>query len=111
MLCECPEPPRPAQLAFRNFEAGIEERFQNFHIANPDVFAGLVEMGLEWKRKGHAHCSINMLWNILRYRRGLVTTDGAHWKLNNSYTSRYARLIMRQVPELNGFFTTRELHS
>lgn len=33
------------------------------------------------------------------------------YRCNNDYTSRYARLVMRQEPALKGFFLTRELKS
>jgi len=46
---------------------------------------------------------------VLRWERAMKTTDQTEWKLNNNYTSRYARLIMEQEPDLEGFFVTRGL--
>ena len=36
---------------------------------------------------------------------------GADFKLNDHFHSRYARTIMKQYPELEGFFELRELRA
>lgn len=115
MLCEAPQSCAAtisAQLALRGLERSAEERFMRFHVDNPHVFEQLKKMALEWRRRGHQHGGIKMFWEALRYQRGLETADAADgFKLNNNYPARYARLLMQQVPELRGFFETRELHS
>ena len=88
----------------------LESRFMRFHVDHPAVYQRLVAMAMEWKRAGRKHGGIKMFWEALRYESGINTTDG-DFKLNNSYPSRYARLIMQREPELRGFFETRELHS
>jgi hypothetical protein len=47
---------------------------------------------------------------VVRFHRALETTD-PDFKLNNNYSSRYARILMDEEPELAGFFQTRELKS
>ena len=52
-----------------------------------------------------------MLFEVLRWEwiiRGLPDT-AEEFKLNNNYTSRYARLIMESEPGLEGVFETRRL--
>ena len=88
----------------------LEERFMSFHVNNPEVYRRLVEMAREWRAAGRQHGGIKMFWEVLRFTSGIKTT-GKAFKLNNSYPSRYARLIMRREPDLGGFFETRELHS
>ena len=39
------------------------------------------------------------------------STDRDGFKLNNNFTSRYARLIEREHPELRGFFRKRRLRA
>ena len=85
----------------------IEESFGLFHHANPHIYRLLRAMALEYKRSGHAHCGMKMLWEALRYSSG-VQTRGEPYKLNNNYTAMYARLLMRQERELRGFFEVRE---
>jgi hypothetical protein len=64
-------------------------------------------MALEYKRAGHHHCGMKMLWEALRYQSALQTR-GEPYKLNNNYTALYARMLMENEPELRGFFETRE---
>ena len=85
----------------------IEERFRAFHDANPHVYRLLRALALDYKRAGHRHCGMKMLYEVLRYRSGIYT-QGEPYKLNNNYTALYARLLMEREPELAGFFEIRE---
>jgi len=87
----------------------LERQFRDFHSRNPQVYQTLVRLCREARAKGHRHIGIKMLWEVLRWE-SMVKTSGKPWKLNNNYSSRYARLIMRQEPDLDGFFETRGLH-
>jgi len=85
----------------------IEESFGLFHHANPHIYRLLRTMALDYKSAGNSRCGMKMLWEALRYSSG-VATRGEPYKLNNNYTALYARLLMRQEPELQGFFEVRE---
>ena len=84
------------------------DRFNAFHKANPHVYVALRHLGLMMKRRGHKRIGIAMLFEQLRWAYYLQTTDTDGFKLNNNYRAYYARLLMKQEPELTGFFTTRE---
>ena len=91
--------------------SSIQERFMEFHQANPQVYIHLKEFALVAKYKGgFKQYSIKSLYERLRWEISmeLHTKD---WKLNNDFTSRYARLLMDQEPELKGFFRVRELEA
>jgi len=88
----------------------IEESFGLFHQANPHIYRLLRQMAMEYRRSGHSRCGMKMLWEALRYSSA-VQTRGEPYKLNNNYTALYARLLMRQEPELAGFFELRERRS
>lgn len=88
----------------------ISERFRRFHSANPEVYRNLVNLARQLKRSGRDSYGIVGLYEVLRYDASLKT-DGKPFKLSNDYRSRYARLIMAQEPDLEGFFKTRELSS
>ena len=85
----------------------IEEQFRAFHAANPHIYRLLRALALDYKRSGQSHCGIKMLYEVLRYRSGVYTT-GEPYKLNNNFTSLYARMLMDREPELRGFFEIRE---
>jgi hypothetical protein len=89
----------------------IQERFERFHAANPQVYRALREMALGLKARGHERIGVKMLWEALRYRymaEGVSPVGGDVYRLNNIYTSRYARLLAAE-PGLRGLFEMREL--
>lgn len=88
----------------------LEGRFQKFHRQNPEVYQRLLEMARELKDFGHKKIGIQMLFEVLRWETMMQTT-GDKYKINNSYASRYARLIMDQEPDLEGIFEVRGLKS
>ena len=97
-----------AQPAYKG--GSPDAQFLTFHEANPHVYRELVAMARRLRDQGHAHYSIKGLYEALRYAWSL-RTRGDVVKLNNNHTSRYARLIMAQEPDLKGFFQTREMAS
>ncbi len=98
----------PAPVESR--ERTIEDRFREFHAAHPQVYAELVRLAREAKARGRRRIGIKMLWEVVRWNLYL-TPQGEEFKLNNSYTSRYARLIQRNEPALADLFETRVLKS
>jgi hypothetical protein len=90
--------------------ASIDEMFEAFHAANPDVYDELVALARQRLARGFRRGAISQLFEVLRWNRSLRVDDGM-FKLNNDYRSRYARLIMRREADLAGFFCTRELRS
>lgn len=85
----------------------LEEAALAFHAANPHVLRAIVEVCLRVKRAGRRRWGIKAAFEVVRYNAA-VTTDRRTYKLNNNHTAYYARWIMRDVPELAGFFQTRE---
>lgn len=84
----------------------IERAFREFHCDNPKVYHELVRLARRLHIRGRKHYGIKALFEVVRYDLALETTD-AEFKLNNNFTALYARLIMREIPDLAGFFETR----
>lgn len=89
----------------------IQARFRRFHAANPHVYSGLVRLARQAKRQGVQTYGLAALYEVLRWNRFLETKGEEKLKLSNDFRSRYARLIMDQEPDLQGFFAVRELTS
>ena len=87
----------------------VTDRFLEFHESNPQVYRELVSRARALQRAGHDHIGIGMLFEVLRYKSMIKTSDPSGFKLNNDYRSRYARLIMDRESDLRGFFHTRTL--
>ncbi len=88
----------------------IQERFQNFHVANPWVYEKLLAMTQDLYKQGHRKTGIKMLWEVLRWKidTGEILTH-EDFRLNNVFTSRYARMIADSHPTLAGMFNQRRL--
>lgn len=95
-------------------DGSIEDRFARFHAANPHIYAALRDMARSLVAAGETRIGVKMLWEVLRYsyKIGAVSlgNDPEPYQLNNSYTSRYARLL-NQEPGLVGVIELRRLRS
>jgi len=83
-----------------------QEAFETFHTENPHVYEELKERALALKRAGASHGGIGQLFEVLRYDYA-IRTHGGEFKLNNNYRAFYARVLMAECAELEGFFSTR----
>lgn len=99
-------PDEPVVLAFPRQPETVEQRFYRFHRANPHVYIELVRLARELHAQGHPRIGCQMLIEVVRWSH--LKTSSDDFKINNSYTPLYARLIMAQERDLDGFFETRE---
>jgi hypothetical protein len=90
---------------------GIQTRFEAFHQANPHVYRHLVYLARLHARHGVKRLSIDYLYHAVRWRMFLKTRSTELFKLNDHFTSRYARLIEDLNPDLRGLFANRHLRS
>ena len=88
------------------FEPSSRDRYTQFRHDNPHVEAELVKLARQLISRGHQKYSIKALFEITRWHRALQTTD-EDFKLNNNYAPYYARDLMDEYPDLEGFFNLR----
>lgn len=88
----------------------LKEKFKEYHKQNPGVYKRLVELTKQAHEKGKTRVGMKMLFEVVRWNEFLQTND-PDFKLNNNYTSYYARMIMHQHPEFGEIFETRTLRS
>ena len=89
-----------------NDEDRIELAFLAFHMDNPHVYEEVKKIALDLKRSGRDFYGIGAIFEIIRYHRAMTTND-PKFKMNHNYKALYSRLLMKQEPELEGFFKTR----
>ena len=90
-------------------KTALEEEFKAFHNRNPRVYLKLRTLALRLKANGVTSYGMKALFEIMRFN-ALLQSD-TKFKLSNSYTPYYARMLMLNEPELYGFFEVRELVS
>ena len=88
----------------------LQDRFERFHEENPHVYLELESLARQWFAAGHESVGMKMLWETLRWNTGIRTTGDA-WRLNNSWTSRYTRMLLERHPQWRGRIRVRELRS
>ncbi len=104
---------RHTQLSLLDRERSIQERFRAFDEANPWVWEAYERHALELIAEGWKHYSSDHILHVVRYHHDRETrdTDGRGFKLNNDFTSRYARKFAAAHPEHAEFFEQRRLAS
>jgi hypothetical protein len=88
----------------------IQARFEEFHALNPWVLRELERMTARCVEQGWRRVGIGMLFEALRWRYG-EATRGDEFRLNNSFRSRYVRLLLDRHPEWSPLFSTRALRA
>lgn len=79
-------------------------KFRTFHTENPHVYTKFKNLAFEMKKTGRKKYSAETIINVLRWHTDLVT-KGNEFKISNDYRSIYARLLVYQYPEFEGFFS------
>ncbi len=83
------------------------EKFEKYHRENPAVYRAMVLLCQQWiNRTGRRKLGINSLVERVRWEIAIATND-PEFKINNNFAPWYARLIMRQEPELAELFDLR----
>jgi tRNA-dihydrouridine synthase len=89
----------------------IDRDFRIFHGDNPHVEVMLTKMSFKVLKTGREHYSMKTLIAVARWHLTFDTenAEGHKLKLTDRWSSRYARLIMKNNPTLEGFFRIRKL--
>ena len=86
----------------------IWQRFHEFNAANPHVYRRVVQLARKAKMRGLDHYSIDGIFHVMRWEIAIRTRSSDQFRLNNIYTSHYARMVMDRESDLKGFFETRK---
>ena len=81
--------------------------FQKYDEENPRIWQLFQTFAREAKDRGFRHYSVNGIFELIRWHTRESGNDG--YKVNNNYRPDYARKMMEQYPEFQGFFRTREM--
>jgi len=93
---------------FHNIDIGLLGRFNKYHKANPHVYAEFVKQATEMKKHA-SKCSAWLIIAKIRWDHKVKAGDGEEFKINNDYIAIYARLLIYNLPEFEGFFELKEM--
>jgi len=99
-----------AKLRIREVHKAQDDRegagkFVRFHAQYPGVYDRIVEIARALRLNGHLRFGMKAIFERLRWAGGPRTAGLS--KLDNSYTSHYARLIVATESGLSEFFEVR----
>lgn len=88
----------------------IQANFEEFHNANPGVFELFHRFAMQVKNSGRTRYSADAILHRIRWHMDIDTNAADDFKINNNWSSRYARKLMKEHPTVfGGFFEVREL--
>ena len=88
----------------------IEQRFFEFHAANPEVYDLFLVFARKAKAVGFESYGAQALFERIRWHVDVETERNPEtepFKINNDYAAFYSRKAMRENEDLRGFFETR----
>lgn len=84
----------------------IDQRFWRFHRNNPSVYRELVRYTGQAADRGARRVSMKLLIEQIR-----ASDIGPYVRIDNSFTSRYVRLLVEEHPQFAPLFEMRKLAS
>jgi len=88
----------------------IQSRFEKYHTDNPIVFDLFEKYARTVMKLGYEKYSAKAICERIRWHMHFDVKD-TNFKLNNNYTSRYARLLASTNPVFADFFRNRNLRA
>lgn len=100
-------PLQPDLLGWKPPTAEEQAKFDAFDAANPRVWQLFVRFTQERIRLGFRHYSADAILHRVRWDTDTVADDGSGFKINNNWTSFYARKWAAAYPQQADFFRRR----
>lgn len=92
-------------------ENKIDEAFKVFHAKNPRVYTIFKQLVYNAMRLGKTKLSAKMVIEVVRWNYEMEMKGDEKFKINNNFTSRYARLFIKDHPQYDKMFDLRALKS
>jgi hypothetical protein len=83
-------------------------KFKQFHKDNPQIYEAFKRFSYEIKNSGRAKYSHWMIANRVRWNFDTMIKGDYDFKLSNDYITIFARLLVWNCPEFEGFFTLKK---
>ena len=84
-----------------------KEEFNKFHEENPNVYTMFKYFTNKVVSAGLKKCSVELIWNQIRWYATIEVKTLDPFKLNNDYKAWYSRKYMSENPDRSDLFNTR----
>lgn len=89
----------------------IQKSFEAFHAENPIVYKTFLKFTRDVIKAGHKKYSVKQILGRVRWHLKFEVEGDHDYKINDAFTSRYARMFADDYPEWATFFNYRRLRS
>lgn len=89
----------------------IASRFERFHAAHPEVYAMFVKFARQAKAAGRERFSADAILHRVRWETLVNPQKDESYRVNDHFSSRYARKLIQEDASFAGFFELRKLHA
>lgn len=100
-----------APQLFNTGEDDIELAFWDFDARHPEVFEAFARIALRRLDAGATYLSAKWIFEVLRTDPSIVRDKKDVVKINNNFSSLFARKFEARYPEATGLFRTRRRRS
>lgn len=83
----------------------MKKSFKKYHEESPQIYAEFKRLSLQLINRGYKHIGAKQIFEVIRWQTMISGNDG--FKVNNTYTSDYARLFENDHPIYAGIFRKR----
>jgi hypothetical protein len=90
-------------------EETIQERFHAFDIAHPEVYEAFKTFALRLLAAGRTHYSADGILHTVRFHTAVNGDRDGGFKIDNNFSSRYARKLAEEMPDFSEFFEFRKI--
>lgn len=88
---------------YRELDPLTLQKFREYHLANRWIYQAFKEAAFEMKSTGRKRYSAKAIMEFVRWNYD-IENPGKEFKISNSYTAYYARLLAHKHPEFEDFF-------
>ena len=79
--------------------------FKKYHEENPQIYIEFKRLAFQMINRGYVRLEAKQIFEVIRWHTMVEGNDG--YKVNNNYTSDYARLFENDHPIYAGYFLKR----
>jgi len=92
----------------KGYDESSKKAFWDYHAQNPIIYEKLKIYAKQLKDSGRNRFGIRAIFERIRWDM-YIEYKNDDFKLNNTFSPFYARLLIFDHPEFDGFFETREV--
>lgn len=96
-----------AEMDFKR--RNIQINFEQFDDQNPEIYDKFKTCAIDLINTGKRRIGAKAIMEHIRWDYMIRTKGDVDWKVNNNYTSRYARKLITECPWVATYMELREL--